>query len=166
MQCSHKSIALHDREKAKTGRHVHHVMQRNLQHSTPQTPPHKKHTSHRKWCLHHKNTGSKKFNAVTSTGCRTGCRTVVQKIHIHMYKCTWLECVSTVPFSCDPSSGCWIMSWTLFHSSGIVRNPHLPLSDSSWEQKKYKKNAILLYFEKPFKWAYFLNDLFFGSYAL
>ena len=27
-------------------------------------------------------------------------------------------------------------------------------------------HVILLYFEKPFIWAYFLNDLFFGSYAL
>ena len=31
-----------------------------------------------------------------------------------------------------------------------------------WNKKRYlkKKNVILLYFEKPFKWAYFLNDLF------
>ena len=37
-----------------------------------------------------------------------------------------------------------------------------------WNKKRYhkKKNAILLYFKKPFKWAYFWNDLFFGSCAL
>ena len=37
-----------------------------------------------------------------------------------------------------------------------------------WNKKGYhkKKNAILLYFEKAFKWVYFLNDLFFGSCAL
>ena len=37
-----------------------------------------------------------------------------------------------------------------------------------WNKKRYqkKKNAVLLYFEKPFKWVYFLNDIFFGSYAL
>ena len=30
----------------------------------------------------------------------------------------------------------------------------------------FRKNAILLYFKKPFKLACFWNDLFFGSYAL
>ena len=37
-----------------------------------------------------------------------------------------------------------------------------------WNKNRYhkKKNAILLYFEKPFKLAYFWNDLFFGSRAL
>ena len=38
----------------------------------------------------------------------------------------------------------------------------------SGTKKKYhkKKNAILLYFENPFKWTYIWSHLFFGSCAL
>ena len=37
-----------------------------------------------------------------------------------------------------------------------------------WNKKRYhkKKNTVLFYFEKPFKRAYLLNDLFLGSCAL
>jgi len=37
-----------------------------------------------------------------------------------------------------------------------------------WNKKRYrkKKNAVLIYFENPLKRVYFLNYLFFGSYAL
>ena len=49
---------------------------------------------------------------------------------------------------------------------GVLDNPQK--LEYLWNKKRYhkKKSAILLYFEKPFKLAYFWNDLFCGSYAL